>query len=125
MLIAVGISQIAIQVVNSPQIKRPLFLDIEYPVLELLSSPKAYKIALGLWKSIVLTIIPVIPIVIVCCLIHRLAYRVLLCEHCASFWSALIVSATVFHFGFAISILIGGLALFLVTVNNLIESYIK
>jgi hypothetical protein len=76
------------------RIKRILFLDKHYPVLQLLLSLKAYKKVLGLKLTSLLLFPVIIPIMIIL-FAHRIIFQLFNCPFCLgfhiSFWSGLIL----------------------------------
>lgn len=117
-LFILGVGALSYEIVYSVLshwVKSLFFLEKEYPLVQLLSSPKTYKKLFPKWAFPVL-----IPVVLVA-VIHRGLYKMLQCPYCVAaelgFWIPLLVLDE----SIITSILLTGCALLSTATYNLIR----
>lgn len=80
--------------------KRILFMDKEYPLLTLFSSPKPYlKLIEDMNIFQILLFTPLSVILMAACFIHQTIFRLLECQYCVSFWIGMTVSLLIYPIG--------------------------
>ena len=115
--ISIGSAAIAYELVFSP-LKRILFLDREYPIVELISSFKFYRKLLGTTWAI--TLLPLIVPMITLTVSHRMVRNVLACIYCTSFWLSLVIAYLLIH-SILFALITAGVSIFCQTLNNFIK----
>jgi hypothetical protein len=122
-LVMVGCGTLGYEIVYADlayQIKRILFLHQEYPIVQLMASPKAY------WKILKYATIPLIPLIIlvvVLAILHRYLFHMLQCSFCTawqiSFWTSLMI----YDQTIILSVLTASTTLLITSLYNLIRHH--